>query len=74
MDSGLQRMANMLIRADFKNAIVIETGWEVIANAVKQSEQLLNDTIQGKADAVAAAIDVIHADKHRFVKNAMQVY
>ena len=67
-DSRTCKIPNLEVAADFKNAIVIETGWEVIANAVKQSEQLLNDTIQGKADAVAAAIDVIHADNTSVLK------
>ena len=53
---------NREVATEIKNAIVSETGWEIIATAIKQSEQLLRDTIAGKSDAVATAIDTIHAD------------
>ena len=56
------RIPNREIAIEFKNAIVLETGWVVIANAIKQSERLLNDTIGRNEDAVAAAVDAIHAD------------
>lgn len=56
------RIPNREVATEFKNAIVSETGWDVIANAIKQSERLLNETIAGNADAVAAAVDAIHAD------------
>lgn len=61
-DSRTCRIPNREVATEFKNAIVLETGWEVIANAIRQSERLLKDTLDGKNDAVAAAIDVIHAD------------
>lgn len=67
-DSQTCRIPNREVAAEFKNAIVSETGWEVIANAIKQSEQLLKDTVDGKAEAVAAAIDVIHADNTSVLK------
>ena len=53
---------NREVATEFKNAIVLETGWDVIATAIKQSERLLKDTIEGKAESVAKAIDAIHAD------------
>lgn len=56
------RIPNREVAIEFKNAIVSETGWDVIATAIRQSERLLKDTIDGKEDAVAAAIDTIHAD------------
>ena len=56
------RIPNREVATEIKNAIVSETGWEIIATAIKQSEQLLRDTIAGKSDAVATAIDTIHAD------------
>jgi len=61
-DSQTCCVPNREIATEFKNAIVSETGWNVIADAIRQSEQLLNDTIAGKEDAVAHAIDMIHAD------------
>jgi hypothetical protein len=61
-DSSTCRIPNREIATEFKNAIVSETGWEVIANAINQSERLLYETLSGNADAVAAAVDMIHAD------------
>ena len=61
-DSATCRIPNREIAIEFKNAVVLETGWNVIANAIRQSERLLNDTIAGNTAAVAAAIDAIHAD------------
>lgn len=61
-DSRTCRIPNREVATEFKNAIVSEAGWDVIANAINQSERLLNETIGGNADAVAAAIDAIHAD------------
>lgn len=61
-DSRTCRIPNREVATEFKNAIVSETGWHVIATAIQQSERLLKDTIDGKEDAVASAIDVIHAD------------
>ena len=56
------QIPNLEIATEFKNAIVSESGWQAIANAITQSERLLNETIEGDADAVAKAIDIIHAD------------
>ena len=67
-DSRTCRIPNREVANEFKNAVVLETGWEVIANAIKQSEQLLKDTIAGKEDVVAAAIDIIHADNTSVLK------
>ncbi|MBQ7191381.1 MAG: AAA family ATPase [Paludibacteraceae bacterium] len=56
------RIPNREVSVEFKNAIVAETGWMVIANAIKQSQQLLNDTLNGNQQAVAKALDAIHSD------------
>lgn len=61
-DSRICRIPNREVATEFKNAVVADTGWDVVANAIKQSEQLLQDTVEGNEDAVAKAIDVIHAD------------
>ena len=62
------QIPNREVAAEFKNAIVSDTGWEVIANAIKQSERLLKDTIDGRSNTVATAIDVIHADNTSLLK------
>lgn len=56
------QIPNLEVATEFKNAIVSESGWQAVAHAITQSERLLNDTIEGNADAVAKAIDIIHAD------------
>ena len=61
-DSRTCRIPNREVATEFKNAIVSEPGWDVIANAINQSERLLNETLGGNEGAVAAAIDAIHAD------------
>ena len=61
-DSRTCRIPNREVAIEFKNAIVSEPGWDVIANAINQSERLLNETLGGNESAVAAAIDAIHAD------------
>lgn len=62
------RVPNREVATEFKNAILLETGWEVVANALRQSEQLLNETLQGNAIAVSAAIETIHADNTSVLK------
>lgn len=61
-DSRTCRIPNREVATEFKNAIVSEPGWDIIANAINQSERLLNETLSGNEGAVAAAIDAIHAD------------
>lgn len=67
-DSRTCRIPNREVANEFKNAVVLETGWDVIAKAIRQSEQLLKDTIAGKEEAVAEAIDAIHADNTSVLK------
>ncbi len=67
-ESGTCRIPNREVANEFKNAVVLETGWDVIANAIRQSELLLKDTIAGKEVAVATAIDAIHADNTSVLK------
>lgn len=52
---------NEEISLEFENAIE-DTGWTVVSDALKQSEQLLQWTINGDVERVAAAIDRIHSD------------
>lgn len=52
---------NKEIYLEFENAVE-DTGWAVVSDALKQSELLLQWTINGEADRVAEAIDRIHSD------------
>ncbi len=52
---------NKEIGLEFENAVE-DTGWGVVSDALKQSEQLLQRTINGEAERVAEAIDRIHSD------------
>ena len=61
-DSRTCRIPNREIATEFKNAIVSEPGWDVIASAIRQSDVLLADTLNGDAGAVAIAVDRIHSD------------
>ena len=67
-DSRTCKIPNREVATEFKNAIVSETGWDIIAGAIKQSEQLLKDTIEGDGDAVATALDTIHTDNTSVLK------
>ena len=62
------RIPNREVATEFKNAIVSETGWNIIANAINQSEKLLKDTVERNTDAVTAALDVIHSDNTSVLK------
>ncbi len=53
---------NREVATEFKNAIVSDSNWGVVATAIQQSEQLLKATLDGKEEVVAAAIDTIHSD------------
>ena len=61
-DTKTCRIPNREIATEFKNAIASEPGWNVIADAIKQSECLLAETLSGNEVAVAKAIDIIHSD------------
>lgn len=53
---------NREVATEFKNAIVSDSNWGIVATAIQQSEQLLKATLDGKEEVVAAAIDAIHSD------------
>ena len=53
---------NREVATEFKNAIVSDSNWGIVATAIQQSEQLLKATLDGKEEIVAAAIDAIHSD------------
>ena len=60
-DKGECYIPNKEIALEFENAIE-DTGWDVVSDAIKQSEQLLQWTVNGETDRVAEAIDRIHSD------------
>lgn len=67
-ESRTCKIPNREVATEFKNAIVSETGWNIVADAIKQSEQLLKDTIDGNNVAVATALDTIHTDNTSVLK------
>ena len=60
-DTSTCRIPNKEIAMEFENAVE-DTGWDVIADALRQSEQLLQWTIDGESKRVEEAIDRIHSD------------
>lgn len=50
---------NREVAGEMVNA-VRATGWKHVADAIKQSKQLLQDTLAGNSEAVARGIDVAH--------------
>lgn len=60
-DTDTCHIPNKEIGIEFENAIE-DTGWDVIAETLKQSVQLLQWTINGETERVANAIDRIHSD------------
>lgn len=51
---------NREVAGEFENAIEDE-GWEHVAQAIRESGELLEATLRGDADAVARRLDQIHA-------------
>lgn len=60
-DTNTCCIPNKEISIEFENAVE-DTGWDVILDALKQSEQLLQWTLAGEAKRVEEAIDRIHSD------------
>lgn len=52
---------NKEVAQELQNAVE-DAHWDVVINAIKQSELLLEQTLAGDADAVVKAVDGIHAD------------
>lgn len=55
------RIPNYEVRQEFENSLQ-DTGWTSIANAVKESEQLLMAVLRGEPKPVEETLDAIHAD------------
>lgn len=58
---------NYEVKQEFEKS-VRNTGWEIIADALERSEQLLTDTLAGNEPAVAEAIDLMHLDSTSILK------
>ncbi len=55
------RIPNQEVRQEFERTIQ-DAGWEIIARAITNSDQLLKDTLAGNEEAVAKAIELVHED------------
>lgn len=60
-DKRMARIPNYEVQQEFERTIQ-DGGWEYVAKTLSDSEQLLADTLAGKEEAVAAAIDYAHQD------------
>lgn len=58
--SSTCRIPNGEIRREWSNAISAEKGYEMTSRIIKESEGLLEKTLQGNAEAVAEALDTSH--------------
>lgn len=56
------RIPNMEIAGEFRNAMEGSKGWEHLARAIRQSESLLEATLNQDAQAVAKGIDAVHTE------------
>ena len=59
-DTRTCRIPNREVATEFKNAVIADSGWVTIVKALQQSDQLLNDTLQGNKGAVESALNQIH--------------
>lgn len=60
-DGSFARIPNLEVAREFRNA-VRDCKWNVLANALRSSEDLLDATIEGKADKVADALEKVHGE------------
>lgn len=60
-DTRTCRIPNQEVRQEFERTIQ-DTGWEIIARAINNSEQLLKDTLADNEEAVAMTIQTVHQD------------
>ena len=55
------RIPNYEVQAEFERTVQ-ETNWKYVTSALRNSEQLLKDTLSGNAEAVAKAIERVHQE------------
>ncbi|MCQ2192849.1 MAG: ATP-binding protein [Paludibacteraceae bacterium] len=60
-DGGFARIPNLEVAGEFRNA-VRDCKWNVLSSALRASEDLLDATIEGKADMVADTLERIHEE------------
>ena len=60
--SEAARIPNYEVRAEFERAIR-DSNWTHLAQVVRNSDKLLQDTLAGNTDAVVKAIELVHQDK-----------
>lgn len=53
---------NFEVAGELKGAVET-TDWDIVIDAIQQSEQLLVHTLRGNTEAVARAIDAVHSDQ-----------
>ena len=61
-DKRMVRIPNFEVQQEFNRTIQDGGNWGNLAKLLDNSEQLLEDTLAGKAESVAAAIDEAHQD------------
>ena len=61
------RIPNYEVQREFERTIE-EDNWEYVAKTLRDSEQLLEDTLAGKAEAVKSAIDAAHQENTSILK------
>lgn len=61
------RIPNYEVQREFERTIE-EDNWEYVAKTLRDSEQLLEDTLAGKAEAVEQAIDAAHQENTSILK------
>ncbi len=61
------RIPNSEVQQEFINSIE-DGGWESVMDSINQSEELLNATIAGDADAVASAMEQVHQENTSILK------
>ncbi len=66
-DKAEVHIPNSEVQQEFINSIE-DGGWEPVMASIRQSEALLDATIAGDADTVAAAIEQVHQDNTSILK------
>ena len=61
------RIPNYEVQREFERTIE-EDNWEYVAKTLRDSEQLLEDTLAGKTEAVESAIDAAHQENTSILK------
>lgn len=61
------RIPNYEVQREFERTIE-DDNWEYVAKTLRDSEQLLEDTLAGKAEAVKSAIDAAHQENTSILK------